>query len=94
MLGYSFLFVRETNKFFRAQFQTYTCLETTRSACIPKHYCSKNYFFSLSITLKTRYELPKSFLKHTHMIQEVSRLFKTLTFIFIEFSDPATTMQV
>ena len=94
MLGYSFLFVKEADKFFGAQFKTQSCFEITRSVWIPKHLCSqKKFFFFASITLKTGYQLPISTLQYALMIQARSRQFNTLTFVFVELSGSTTIMQ-
>lgn len=55
--------------------------------------CAPKLFFSIPLTLKTRYELPIISLRHALMIQEISRRFDKLKFIFIEFSGPTTIMQ-
>ena len=56
--------------------------------------CAPKFLFSTSLTLKTRYELPIISLRHARMIQEISRWFNKLKFIFIEFSGSTTIMQV
>ena len=89
MLGYSSLFVKKTNTFFRAHFQIQNCFETARVVWGAQTYVFSLYPFSLN--QNKNYKL--GLYSMSVMIQAIICLLNTFTFILVQFSCSTTVMR-